>query len=74
MQAIEEHGQHDSLAGGRRREHSLQADVVDGLSDLLALGGVVGAQLGVSELQRRADGGEAVRRIPPSAVDLGAYA
>jgi hypothetical protein len=98
--------------------------VVGGLSYLLALGGIVGAQLGVAELQGRAGGrlteveesgkgdlvaiqasgqevlwiaplpfgeavelphgrltverevesGEALRRIPPPAVDSGAYA
>ena len=55
--AIEEHGQDDSLSGRRWREYALQAKVVSGLSDLLALGGVVGAQLGVAELQGRAGGG-----------------
>jgi hypothetical protein len=59
MQAIGEHGQDDPFAGRRRREYALQAEVVGGLSDLLTLGGVVGAQLAVAELQGRADGGVA---------------
>ncbi len=57
MQAIEEHGQNGSFAGRRWREYALQAEVVSGFSDLLALGGIVGAQLKVVELQSRADGG-----------------
>ncbi len=57
MKAIEEHGQDDSLSGCRWREYALQSEVVSGLSDLLALGGVAGAQLGVAELQGGAGGG-----------------
>jgi hypothetical protein len=57
MKAIEEHGQDDSLSGRRWREYALQSEVVSGLSDLLALGGVAGAQLGVAELQSGAGGG-----------------
>ncbi len=124
MEAIEEHGQNSSLSGRRGREYALQSEVVSGVSDLLALGGIIGAQLGVAELQGRAGGriteveeggkgdlvaiqasgqevlwvaplpfgeaveladgrltverevesGEALRRIPPPAVDSGAYA
>jgi hypothetical protein len=124
MEAIEEHGQDSSFSGRRGREYALQSEVVGGLSDLLTLGGIVGAQLGVAELQGRAGGrvteveesgkgdlvaiqasrqevlwiaplsfgeaveladgrltvesevesGEALRRIPPTAVDSGAYA
>lgn len=124
MEAIEEHSQDSSFSGRRGREYALQAEVVGGLSDLPALGGIVGAQLGVAELQGRAGGrvteveesgkgdlvaiqasrqevlwiaplpfgeaikltdsrltvereiesGEALRRIPPPAVDPGAYA
>ena len=123
MQAIEEHGQYDSLSGRRWREYALQSEMVSGLSDLLAFGGVVGAQLGVAELQgvtggevteveesgesnvvaiqapreevlriaalpfgeaieladrrlaleREVQGGEALRWIPPPAVDSGAH-
>ncbi len=57
MKAIEEHGQDDSFSGRRWREYALQSEVVSGLSDLLALGGVVGTQLGVAELQGGAGGG-----------------
>jgi hypothetical protein len=39
------------LSGRRWREYALQSEVVSGLSDLLALGGIAGAQLGVAELQ-----------------------
>jgi len=124
VEAIEEHGQDGSFSGRRGREYALQAEVVGGLADLLALCGIVGAQLGVAELQGRAggrvteveegskgdlvaiqasrqevlwiaslpfgetvelangrltverevDSGEALRRIPPTAVDSSAYA
>jgi hypothetical protein len=123
MEAIEEYGQDSSFSGRRGREYALQSEVVGGLSDLLALGGIVGAHLGVAELQGRAgsgvtevektgkgdlvaiqtsrqevhwiaplpfgetvelangrltvereiESGEAIRRIPPPAVDSSAY-
>jgi hypothetical protein len=57
VQAIEEHGQYDSLSGRRWREYALQSEMVRGLSDLPTLGGVVGAQLGVAELQGVTGGG-----------------